>query len=49
MSEIEKKDDEKLNTNNIFDEFEVDEETQKDIDELEKSINKDFLYYLEKT
>ena len=48
MSEIGKKDDEKLNTSNIFDEFEVDEKTKKDINELEKSINKDLPYYLEK-
>jgi hypothetical protein len=31
MSEIENKDDVELNTSNIFDEFEVDEETKKDI------------------
>ena len=48
MSEIGKKDDEELNTSNIFDEFEVDEETKKDINELESSINKDLTYYLEK-
>jgi hypothetical protein len=48
MSEIEKKDDRVLNTGNIFDEFEVDEETKDDINELEKSINKDLYYYASK-
>jgi hypothetical protein len=48
MSETEKKDDKKINTRNLFDEFEVDEETRSDINELEKAINKDLYYYVTK-
>ncbi len=47
MSEIEKKEEE-VNTSNIFDEFEIDEETKKDFDNLESSIKKDIFYYLDK-
>ncbi len=44
MSEIEKN--EKLNTGNIFDEFEVDEKTKKDISKLELWSKKDLFYYI---
>jgi len=40
MSETEKNDDSKLNTSNIFDEFEVDEQTKQEIDDIRKDINK---------
>lgn len=46
MSEIEKKDDSKLNTSNIFDEFEVDEDTKQEINNITKDINKDWVYYM---
>jgi len=47
MPEIEKNDEEKIDTSNIFDQFEVDEETRKEIEEI--AINKDSIYYLKKT
>ncbi len=47
MSELEKNNDSKLNTSNIFDEFEVDDETRHEIEEI--SINKDSVYYMKKT
>lgn len=46
MSEIEKKEDTGLNTSNIFDEFEINDKTNKEIKEISKDINKDWIYYL---
>lgn len=48
MSETEKNDDSKLNTSNIFDEFEVDEQTKQEIDDIRKDINKNWVYYMNK-
>lgn len=45
MSKIDNNEDKGFNTSNIFDEFEVDEETKKDIENIEKAQVKDMLYY----
>lgn len=44
--EMEKDKESNVSTSNIFDEFEVDEETRKEIEEI--SINKDAIYYMQK-
>jgi hypothetical protein len=48
MSEIEKyvTEDDKLNTSNIFDEFEVDDETKEQLENL--NINKNSVYYMQR-